>query len=109
VRARDSNGSISLLLDYKRAAQALGFTEQALRDLVCKGRGPVVTEIGRRRMFAVGDLEEFVARHRRPPPPPEASCEIPPRRRRARLPRDNQNEHSATDIVRGGQPDEDKD
>jgi hypothetical protein len=71
VRAQDSDGSISLLLDYKRAAQALGLTEQALRDLVWKNKGPVVTKIGRRRMFALADLEEFVARHRSPPTPPD--------------------------------------
>jgi hypothetical protein len=70
VRARNSDGSISLLLDYPRAAQALAITEQALRDLVWKNRGPVVTKIGRRRMFALSDLEEFVARHRSPPAPP---------------------------------------
>ena len=53
MRAQNSDRSISLLLDYPRAAEALGLTEQALRDLVWKNRGPVVTEIGRRRMFAL--------------------------------------------------------
>jgi hypothetical protein len=57
-----------ILLDYKGAADALSLTEQALRDLVYKGRGPTVTEIGRRRLFALTDLDEFVQRHRRPAP-----------------------------------------
>ena len=51
MRAQNSDGSIFLLLDYKRAAQSLGLTEQALRDLVWKNKGPVVTEIGLRRLF----------------------------------------------------------
>ena len=87
MRAYDTDGPIVLLLDYPRAAKALGLEEQALRDLVWKGRGPVVTEIGRRRMFSLKDLEEFVERNRRPPAPPEASGEAPPRRRRGRGPR----------------------
>ena len=58
-----------ILLDYKGAAEALSLTEQALRDLVYKGRGPTVTKIGRRCMFALTDLHEFVQRHRRPTPP----------------------------------------
>lgn len=86
MRAQNSDRLTPLLLDYKRAAEALSDTEQALRDLVAKGGGPVVTKIGRRRMFALSDLEEFVARHRSPPAPPEVSCEILPRRRRARRP-----------------------
>ncbi len=36
----------------------------ALQDLVYKGRGPVVTKIGRRTFFAVKDLEAFVDAHR---------------------------------------------
>jgi hypothetical protein len=60
VRAQDSDDPISLLLSYPRAAQALDLTEQALRDLVWKQRGPVVTKIGRRRMFALTDLQDFV-------------------------------------------------
>jgi hypothetical protein len=70
MRAQGSDDSITLLLDYKRAAEALSHTEQALRDLVARGRGPIVTKIGRRRFFAVADLHEFVARHRSPPTPP---------------------------------------
>lgn len=53
-----------LLLDYPAAAQALSMTRGALRDLVYKGRGPVVTRIGTRTFFAVRDLEAFVERHR---------------------------------------------
>lgn len=64
MRARDSDCITPLLYNYRQAALKLGLTEQALRDLVWMNRGPVVTEIGRRRMFALSDLEEFVARHR---------------------------------------------
>jgi hypothetical protein len=53
-----------LLLDYEKAAEALSMSKAALRDLVYKGRGPVVTKIGRRTFFAVKDLEEFIDRHR---------------------------------------------
>jgi hypothetical protein len=70
-----------LLLDYEQAAAAL--SRAALRDLVYKGRGPTVTRIGRRTLFAVSDLEDFVERHRqvpRPAPPNEESR--PPRRGR---------------------------
>jgi hypothetical protein len=85
----------------------LGLTEQALRDLVWKNRGPVVTEIGRRRMFALADLEDFVARHRRPPAPPDSSREAFQRRRRARPPRDHQETTAATTTHRE-KPDEDQ-
>jgi len=82
VSAQDSDRVTPLLYDYKQAARMLALTEQALRDLVWKNRGPVVTKIGRRRMFALADLEEFVARHRSPPPPPATSDPFPARRRR---------------------------
>ena len=39
-------------------------TRGALRDLVYKGRGPVVTKIGTRTFFAIKDLEAFIDRHR---------------------------------------------
>ena len=57
------DGSIELLLDYE-AARALSLTRPALRDLVYKGRGPAVTKIGRRTLFALKDLEAFVDHHR---------------------------------------------
>lgn len=56
--------SVKLLLDYPAAADALSMTRGALRDLVYKGRGPVVTKIGNRTFFAVKDLERFVDDHR---------------------------------------------
>ncbi|HVZ02069.1 MAG TPA: helix-turn-helix domain-containing protein, partial [Dongiaceae bacterium] len=56
-----------LLLNYEQAAAALALSRAALRDLVYKGRGPVVTRIGRRTLFAVSDLEDFVERHREAP------------------------------------------
>jgi hypothetical protein len=55
---------LKLLLDYEHAARALSLTRAALRDLVYKGRGPAITKIGRRTLFAIIDLEEFVNRHR---------------------------------------------
>jgi len=64
--AQSADSSVTLLSDYSRAARALSLTEQALRDLVWKGRVPIVTVIGRRRLFAVSDLEEFVNSHRKP-------------------------------------------
>jgi hypothetical protein len=81
MHSQDQAGSLNLLLDYKAAADALGLTEQALRDLVWKNKGPVVTAIGRRRLFALSDLQDFVASHRRPPTSPQASHDALPRRR----------------------------
>ena len=107
MRAQGSDRVTPLLYDYKQAARMLGLTEQALRDLVWKNRGPVVTEVGRRRLFALSDLEDFVARHRRPPTPPDSSREAFPRRRRTRLPRDRR-ETSAAMTERQEEPDEEK-
>lgn len=59
--------SPQLLLDYEQAASALSLSRAALRVLVYKGRGPVVTKIGRRTLFAVSDLEAFVEQHRQVP------------------------------------------
>ena len=81
MRAQNSDCVTVLLFDYKQAARMLGFTEQALRDLVWKNRGPVVTEIGRRRMFALTDLQDFIDSHRRPPTPPVDTGAKPKRRR----------------------------
>lgn len=58
---------LKLLLDYPAAASALSMSRGALRDLVYKGRGPVVTKIGSRTFFAVKDLERFIERHREGP------------------------------------------
>ena len=107
MRAQDLDRVTPLLFDYKQAARMLGLTEQALRDLVWKNRGPVVTEIGRRRMFALSDLEDFVARHRRPPAPPDSAREAFPRRRRARPPRGHQ-ETTAAITTHREKPDEDE-
>jgi len=74
-----------LLLDYEQAALALSLSRAALRDLVYKGRGPVVTKIGRRTLFAVSDLEAFVARHRQAPQlPPVQGLVNPSRSKRGR-------------------------
>ena len=64
-RAADSRVPV-LLLDYDRAALAMSMTRAALRDLVYKGRGPVVTKIGARTYFALRDLERWRAARREP-------------------------------------------
>lgn len=64
---RHTERGIKLLLDYPAAADALSMSRGALRDLVYKGRGPVVTKIGNRTFFAIKDLEAFVDRHREGP------------------------------------------
>ncbi len=61
---RGESAGDKLLLDYNEAAYRLSLSRNALRDLVYKGRGPVVTKIGRRTFFAVKDLEDFVDAHR---------------------------------------------
>lgn len=70
MRAQEPDCDTPLLYNYRQAAQKLSLSEQALRDLVWKNRGPVVTEIGRRRLFALSDLQDFVKRHRKPPREP---------------------------------------
>lgn len=67
INAKAETPPIKLLLDYPAAAAALSMSRGALRDLVYKGRGPVVTKIGTRTFFAVNDLERFVERHREGP------------------------------------------
>lgn len=52
--------SDKLLWNYAETAKNLSLTEQALRDLVYKGRGPHVTRIGRRALFRPGDVEAWV-------------------------------------------------
>lgn len=66
-RGKKDQGEIRLLLDYQGAAKALSMSRGALRDLVYKGRGPVVIKIGSRTFFAVSDLEKFVDDHREGP------------------------------------------
>lgn len=60
----NGEGRIKLLLDYEEAAEALGMSRAALRDLVYKGRGPVTVKIGSRVFFWVDDLVAFVMEHR---------------------------------------------
>lgn len=52
--------SEKLLWNYAEAAGFLSLTEQALRDLVYKGRGPHVTRIGRRALFRPSDVKAWV-------------------------------------------------
>lgn len=63
-KINDQENRPILLLDYDGAASALSMSRAALRDLVYKGRGPIVTKIGRRTFFAVKDLEAFVDERR---------------------------------------------
>lgn len=67
INAKAETPALKLLLDYPAAAAALSMSRGALRDLVYKGRGPVVTKIGSRTFFAIKDLERFVERHREGP------------------------------------------
>lgn len=67
ISAKAEMPPLKLLLDYPAAAAALSMSRGALRDLVYKGRGPVVTKIGNRTFFAIKDLERFVERHREGP------------------------------------------
>lgn len=67
IKEQNDRGEIRLLLDYESAAKALSMSRGALRDLVYKGRGPVVIKIGSRTFFAVKDLEKFVDDHREGP------------------------------------------
>ena len=76
--------TLLLLLDYERAAKALSLSRAALRDLVYKGRGPVVTKIGRRTFFAVEDLKAFVAQHRQCAAKADATGYTAPKRKRGR-------------------------
>ena len=56
-----------LLYPYAEAAAILGLpSTQALRDLVHRGKGPVKTRIGRRVLFAVSDIQAWIAEHRVP-------------------------------------------
>ena len=52
---------IQLLYSYAQAAQMLGLgSEQALRDLVCKGNGPQKSKMGSRVLFKYADLVSYV-------------------------------------------------
>lgn len=88
-----ANCDLKLLLDYPQAADALSMSRAALRDLVYKGRGPVVTRIGRRTYFAIQDLEAFVAAHREPALtlPPESGTSHSQYRGRGRPPLSDRN------------------
>lgn len=79
-----TNTPLKLLLDYDEAAAALSLSRAALRDLVYKGRGPAVTKIGRRTLFATKDLEAFVDRHRETSMPVAATEPLPGKRGRGR-------------------------
>ena len=45
----------------------MSLSRAALRDLFCKGKGPVVVRLGRRTMFKVSNLEAFIEQHRAVP------------------------------------------
>jgi predicted DNA-binding transcriptional regulator AlpA len=77
------SGLTPILLDYDGAAAVLSLSRPALRDLVYRNRGPRCVRIGRRTMFAMADLQEFVDRHRMPAQP-SAVAAPPPKRKRGR-------------------------
>lgn len=54
------------MLSYDQAAHFLGFTPQALRDLVYKKTGPVHSKFGTRTMFIIDDLRSWAREHRKP-------------------------------------------
>lgn len=73
---------LRLLYPYAEAADLLGLpSTQALRDLVYRGKGPVPVRVGRRVLFAVADLDAWVAAHRAPHQP-VATVELPKASRR---------------------------
>ncbi len=88
--------TLILMLDYDGAATALSMSRAALRDLVYKGRGPVVTKIGRRTFFAVKDLEAFIDDHREVTPAIPAETIVSVKRKRGRPTIASQIENGAT-------------
>ena len=55
------------LVSSKQAAGVLGIPEGTLRYWRCIGRGPGWVKLGRRTLYSVDDLVEFIARGRRNP------------------------------------------
>jgi predicted DNA-binding transcriptional regulator AlpA len=74
-----------LLYRYPEATNLLGFSEQGLRDLVWKRRGPAVIRVGSRSVrFAHSDLLDWIARNREPAPASPPSALVAAKRRRGR-------------------------
>ncbi len=55
------------LVSSKHAAGVLGIPEGTLRYWRCIGSGPAWVKLGRRTLYSVDDLVEFIARGRRNP------------------------------------------
>ena len=66
-RAGTAENSLPQLVSSKQAASVLGIPEGTLRYWRCIGTGPAWVKLGRRTLYSVADLIEFVARGRRDP------------------------------------------
>ena len=55
------------LVSSQEAARMLGLPEGTLRYWRCIGSGPAWVKLGRRALYSVKDLVEFIARGRRDP------------------------------------------
>jgi Helix-turn-helix domain len=63
----ESPDHLPQLVSSKQAARALGIPEGTLRYWRCTGSGPAWVKLGRRALYSVDDLVEFIARGRRKP------------------------------------------
>jgi hypothetical protein len=63
----DTKDRPSQLVSSREAARMLGLPEGTLRYWRCIGRGPAWVKLGRRTLYSVEDLVEFIARGRRNP------------------------------------------
>jgi len=63
----ESRDYLPQLVSSKQAARALGIPEGTLRYWRCIGSGPAWVKLGRRALYSVDDLVEFIARGRRKP------------------------------------------
>src|SRR5207245_5752365 len=63
----ESPNHLPQLVSSKQAARMLGIPEGTLRYWRCIGRRPAWVKLGRRTLYSVDDLVEFIARGRRDP------------------------------------------
>ena len=63
----ESPDHLPQLLSSKQTARVLGIPEGTLRYWRCIGSGPAWVKLGRRTLYSVADLVEFIARGRRNP------------------------------------------
>ena len=59
------------VLNDVQAAAFLGLAPQTLRNARCHRRGPAYIKLGRRIVYKLSDLQEYLAKHR---VDPEAQC-----------------------------------